>query len=313
MSELKIAVYGAGGVGGYFGAILSRAGYPVSLIARGEHLKAIREKGLHIQTPKEAFTVTPVKASDRPADIGPVDVVIVGVKTWQVPGVAQAMGPLVGAKTRVVPMQNGVEAVGQLAQALGREHVLGGLCRIMSSIAGPGTIKLGAMEPVVVVGELNGSELSGNAKALLEAFRAAGVNIQAAPDIQAALWDKWLFIAAVSGVGAVSRATVGEVRGSLPTRGLLRQVMEEVAAVARQRGVRQAGDIVARTMSFVDGMPKETTASMQRDVADGRPSEVEAIVGSLVRFGKEAGVPTPAAEFIYASLLPQEKRARAGR
>jgi 2-dehydropantoate 2-reductase len=313
MSELKIAVYGAGGVGGYFGAVLSRAGYPVSLIARGEHLKAIREKGLHIQTPKEAFTVIPAKASDRPADIGPVDAVIVGVKAWQVPGVAQAMGPLVGPKTRVVPMQNGVEAVGQLALALGREHVLGGLCRIMSSIAGPGIIKLGGMEPVVVVGELNGSELSGNAKALLDAFRAAGVNIQAAPDIQAALWDKWLFIAAVSGVGAVSRATVGEVRESLPTRGLLRQVMEEVAAVARQRGVRQAGDIVARTMSFIDGMPKEITASMQRDVADRRPSEVEAIIGSLVRFGKEAGVPTPAAEFIYASLLPQEKRARAGR
>lgn len=313
MSELKIAVYGVGGVGGYFGAALARAGYPVSLIARGEHLKAIREKGLHIQTPKEAFTVIPAKASDRPADIGPVDVVIVGVKAWQVPEAAQAIGPLVGPQTRVVPLQNGVEAVEQLAQAAGREHVLGGLCRIIASIAGPGTIKIGGMEPVVVLGELDGSELSGNAKALLDAFRAGGVNIQAASDIQAALWDKWLFIAAVSGVGAVSRATVGEVRESPPTRALLQQVMEEVAAVARQRGVRQAGDIVARTMSFIDSMPKEGTASMQRDVADGRPSELEAIIGSVVRFGKEAGVPTPAAEFIYASLLPQERRARAGR
>lgn len=313
MSELKIAVYGAGGVGGYFGAVLARAGYPVSLIARGEHLKAIREKGLHIQTPKEAFTVTPAKASDNPADIGPVDVVIVGVKAWQVPDAAQATGPLVGPKTRVMPLQNGVEAVEQLAQAVGREHVLGGLCRIIASIAGPGTIKIGGMEPVVVLGELDGSELSGNAKALLDAFRAGGVNIQAAPDIQAALWDKWVFIAAVSGVGAVSRATVGEVRESPPTRDLLQQVMEEVAAVARQRGVRQTGDIVARTMSFIDSMPKEGTASMQRDVADGRPSELEAIIGSVVRFGKQAGVPTLAAEFIYASLLPQEKRARAGR
>jgi 2-dehydropantoate 2-reductase len=313
MSELKIAVYGAGGVGGYFGAVLARAGYPVSLIARGEHLKAIREKGLHIQTPKEAFTVIPAKASDRPADIGPVDVVIVGVKAWQVPDVAEAMGPLLVPQTRVVPMQNGVEAVEQLTQAVGREHVLGGLCRLIASIAGPGTIKIGGMEPVVVIGELDGSELSGNAKALLGAFRAGGVNVQAAPDIQAALWDKWLFIAAVSGIGAVSRATVGEVRESPPTRDLLQQVMEEVAAVARQRGVRQAGDIVARTMSFIDSMPKEGTASMQRDVADGRPSELEAIIGSVVRFGKEAGVPTPAAEFIYASLLPQEKRARAGR
>jgi 2-dehydropantoate 2-reductase len=311
MSDLKIAVYGVGGVGGYFGAVLARAGNPVSLIARGEHLKAIRANGLRIVTPKEEFTITPAAASNNPADIGPVDAVIVGVKAWQVPDAAQAMGPLIGPKTRVVPLQNGVEAVEQLAQAVGREHVLGGLCRIIASLAGPGAIKIGGMEPVVVLGELDGSELSGNAKALLEAFRAGGVNIQAAPDIQAALWDKWVFIAAVSGVGAVSRATVGEVRESAPTRALLQQVMEEVAAIGRQRGVRQAGDIVARTMSFIDNIPKEGTASMQRDVADGRPSELEAIIGSVVRFGKAAGVPTPATEFIYASLLPQEKRARA--
>jgi 2-dehydropantoate 2-reductase len=313
MIELKIAVYGAGGVGGYFGAVLARAGYPVSLIARGEHLKAIREKGLHVQTPRDAFTVTPAKASDNAADIGPVDVVIVGVKAWQVPDVAQAMGPLLGPKTRVLPLQNGVEAVEQLAQAVGRELVLAGLCRLIASVAGPGTIKIGAMKPEVVIGELDGSELSGNAKALYDAFRSGGVNVQAASDIEAALWDKWLFIAAVSGVGAVSRATVGEVRESPPTRDLLQQVMKEVALVARQRGLRQAGDIVARTMSFIESMPKEGTASMQRDVADGRPSELEAIIGNVVRFGKQAGVPTPAAEFIYASLLPQEKRARAGR
>jgi 2-dehydropantoate 2-reductase len=310
MSDLKVAVYGVGGVGGYFGAVLARAGNPVSLIARGKHLKALREKGLHIVTPMGEFTVTPTKASDNPADIGPVDIVIVGVKAWQVPDAAPAMRPLIGPKTRVVPLQNGVEAVGQLAQVLGREHVLGGLCRIIASIAVPGSIRIGGMEPAVVLGELDGSELTGNAKALLDAFRAAGVNVQAAPDIQAALWDKWLFIAAVSGVGAVSRATVGEVRESPPTRALLQQMMEEVAAVARKRGVRQASDIVARTMSFIDTMPKEGTASMQRDVADGRPSELEAIIGSLVRFGRETGVPTPAADFIYASLLPQEKRAR---
>jgi 2-dehydropantoate 2-reductase len=311
MSDLKIAVYGVGGVGGYFGAVLSRAGNPVSLIARGEHLKAIREKGLRIQTPKGDFTVTPVKASDNPADIGPVDIVMVGVKTWQLPGVAVTMRPLLKPDTRVVPMQNGVEAVDQLAEAVGREHVLGGLCRMIASKAAPGVIKLGGMEPVVVLGEANGSELTGNAKALLDAFHAAGVNAQAAPDIQAALWDKWLFIAAISGVGAVARATAGEMRESPPTRALLQQVMEEVAALARQRGVRQAGDVVARTMSFIDAMPKEGTASMQRDVAEGRPSELEGIIGSVVRFGKEAGVPTPATEFIYASLLPQEKRARA--
>jgi 2-dehydropantoate 2-reductase len=311
MNDLKIAVYGVGGVGGYFGAMLARAGNPVSLIARGEHLRAIREHGLRIQTPKEEFMIKPVAASDNPADIGPVDVVLVGVKAWQVPDLAKTMRPLLNADTRVVPMQNGVEAVDQLAQGLGREHVLGGLCRIIASIAAPGVIKIGPMEPVVALGELDGSALAGNAKALLDAFRAAGVNVQATSDIQAALWEKWLFIAAVSGVGSVSRANVGEVRQSKPTRALLQSVMEEVEAVARKRGVHIAPDIVARTMTFIDNMPGEGTASMQRDIANGRPSELEAIIGSLVRFGREAGVNVPKTEFIYAALLPQETRARA--
>jgi 2-dehydropantoate 2-reductase len=310
MSQLQVAVYGVGGVGGYFGAVLARAGNPVSLIARGDHLRALRESGLKIVTPKEEFTVTPVAASDNPADIGPVDIVLVSVKAWQVLDAAKAMRPLLKPDTRVVPLQNGVEAVDDLAQVLGREYVLGGLCRIIASIAAPGAIKIGPMEPIVVLGELDGSELAGNAKALYEAFRAAGVNVSKTPDIQAALWEKLLFIAAVSGVGAVSRANVGEVRQSPPTRALLRQVMEEVAAVAAKRGVRLAPEIVARTLAFIDNMPGEGTASMQRDVAAGRPSELEAIIGSVNRLGRAAGVPVPGTEFIYASLLPQEARAR---
>jgi 2-dehydropantoate 2-reductase len=310
MSTLKVAVYGPGGVGGYFGAVLARAGNAVSLIARGEHLKAIRANGLRIQTPKEEFTITPAAASDNPADIGPVDIVLVGVKAWQVPEVARAMRPLLKSGTRVVPLQNGVEAADDLAKVLGCENVLGGLCRIIASIAAPGIIKIGPMEPVVV---LDGADQEDNAKALYDAFRAAGVNVQKAPDIQAAVWEKLLFIAAVSGVGSVSRANVGEVRQSLPTRTLLQQVMEEVAAVAAKRGVRLADDIVTRTLAFIDGMPGEGTASMQRDIAAGRPSELEAIIGSVTRLGSAAGVPTPATQFIYASLLPQEIRARAAR
>ena len=310
MSQLQVAVYGVGGVGGYFGATLARAGNPVSLIARGDHLRAIRESGLKIVTPKEEFTVTPVAAGDNPADIGPVDIVLVGVKAWQVPDAAKAMRPLLKPDTRVVPLQNGVEAVDDLARVLGREYVLGGLCRIIASIAAPGVIRIGPMEPIAVLGELDGAELAGNAKALYDAFRNAGVNVSKAPDIQAALWEKLLFIAAVSGVGAVSRANVGEVRQSPPTRALLQQVMEEVAAVAAKRGVRIAPDIVARTMAFIDTLPGEGTASMQRDVAAGRPSELEAIIGSVHRLGSAAGVPTPATQFIYASLLPQERRAR---
>ena len=311
MSELKIAVFGAGGVGGYFGATLARAGNSVSLIARSEHLRAIRDHDLRIQTPKEEFTIKPAAASDNPADIGPVDIVLVGVKAWQVPDAAKAMPPLLKLDTRVVPLQNGVDAIDDLAQVLGREHVLGGLCRVMAAIVAPGVIKIGGIEPLVVLGELDGAELAGNAGTLSQAFRAAGVIVQKAPDIQTALWEKLLFIAAVSGVGAVARANVGEIRQSPATRALLQQVMEEVAAVAAKRSVRLAPDIIPRTMAFIDGMPGEGTASMQRDVAAGRPSELEAIVGSVHRLGSAAGVPTPATQFIYASLLPQEARARA--
>jgi 2-dehydropantoate 2-reductase len=310
LSILKIAIYGVGGVGGYFGAVLARAGDSVSMVARGEHLKAIRAGGLRIQTPKEEFTIKPAAASDNPADIGPVDSVIVGVKAWQVPDAARAMRPLLKSGTRVVPLQNGVEAVDQLVEVLGREHVLGGLCRVIASIAAPGVIKIGGLEPAVVLGEVDGSALNGNAKALLDALHAAGVNVKATPDIQAALWEKLLFISSISGVGAVSRATAGEMRQVRPTRELVQRMMEEVAAVARKRGVRLADDIVARNLAFIDSIPGEGTASMQRDIMNGRPSELEAIVGSVVRLGRAAAVAVPAMEFTYAALLPQEIRAR---
>ncbi len=313
MSEFRVAVYGVGGVGGYFGAMLARAGNRVSLIARGEHLNAIGANGLKIKTPKEEFTIKPALASGKSTDVGQVDAVIVGVKAWQVPDAAKAMRPLLKPDTRVVPLQNGVEAVEQLAQELGREHVLGGLCRVIASIAAPGVIQVGGLEPVVVLGELDGSPLSGNAQKLFEAFRNAGVNVQAAPDIQAALWEKLLFIASISAVGAVSRAPAGEMRQSPPTRALLQQLMDEVSAVAKKRGVRLADDIVARTMKFIDALPAEGTASMQRDVMANRPSELEAIIGSVVRLGSDAGVPTPAMKFTYAALLPQETRARAAK
>lgn len=313
MTQTKIAVFGVGGVGGYFGAMLARAGYPVAMIARGEHLRVIQRNGLLVQTAKGDFSVTPSHATDKPAEVGPVDAIIIGVKAWQVPGAAEAVRPMVGPRTKVVPLQNGVDAADQLSEVLGPEHVTGGLCRVISAIAAPGVIRLGGMEPVVVLGEVDGSALSGNARALYDAFAAAGVNVQIAPDIQTALWEKLLFIAGVSGAGAVARATIGEWRQCLETRELLQQIMEEVAAVASKRGVRLADDAVTRALAFVETLPHEGTASMQRDIAEGKPSELEAINGAIVRFGKVLGMPTPANAFVYAALLPQEMRARGSR
>lgn len=310
MSNPRFAVYGAGGVGSYFAAVLARSGYWVGLIARGRQLDAIRQRGLRVESPKGDFNVRLAQVTDRPEEIGPVDAVILAVKAWQVPDAAATMRPLLSSATKVLPVQNGVEAAGQVEQILGREHALTGLCRMISAVSEPGYIRFGGLQPVVALGELDGSSLSANARVLADALRTAGILIETPTDMQAALWEKLLFIAAVSGVGAVARASIGEIRQCDPTRVLLRLVMEEVSAVAAGRGVRLAGDIVQRTLAFVDTIPAGGTASMQRDIAEGKPSELEAIVGAVIRFGDETGAATPVMDYIYASLLPQEWRAR---
>lgn len=310
MTSPRFAVYGAGGVGGYFAAVLSRAGYWVGLIARGRQLAAIRQSGLRVESANGNFDVRPAKVTDRPEEIGPVDAVILAVKAWQVPEAALAMTPLLSSGTKVLPIQNGVEAPEQLWQILGREHTLIGLCRIISSVPAAGLIRHGGLEPVVALGEPDGSSLSANASALAEALRASCVMVETPANMHAALWEKLLFIAAVSGVGAVARANIGEIRECAPTRELLRQVMEEVQAVAAGRGVRLAADVVQRTLAFVETIPAAGTASMQRDITEGKPSELEAIIGVVVRCGDQGGIATPAVDYIYASLLPQERRAR---
>jgi 2-dehydropantoate 2-reductase len=310
MPTTKYAVFGAGGVGGYFGAVLARAGHSVVFIARRAHLEAIRRSGLRIRSPKGDFNVTPAQVTDNPADVGLVDAVILGVKAWQVPEAARAMLPLLAATTKVLPLQNGVEAADQLQQVLGQHHTLMGLCRIISSVTSPGHIRHAGMEPMIALGEPDGTPLTANAKGLADALRAAGVVVETPPDIQAALWEKLVFIAAVSGVGAVTRAYIGEFRKCLPARQLLQQLMEEVVTVAHARGIRLREDLVTRTLAFVESLPASGTASMQRDIADGRPSELEEIVGAVVRLGDQRGVPTPGMDYVYASLLPQEQRAR---
>jgi 2-dehydropantoate 2-reductase len=304
------AVFGAGGVGGYFGAVLARAGYSVAFIARGEHLEAIRRSGLDIRSPKGDFNVTPTQVTDDPADIGPVDAVILGVKAWQVPEAARSMRPLLASATKVLPLQNGVESADQLRQVLGRQHTLVGLCRIISSVTSPGHIYHSGMEPTVALGETDGSTLSESGLALADALRAAGVVVETPPDIQAALWAKLVFIAAISGAGAVARATIGEVRECPPARQLLSQLMEEVVAVAHAGGIRLEQDVIRRTLAFVESLPASGTASMERDIVAGRPSELEEIIGAVGRLGDQRGVPTPTIDCVYACLLPQELRAR---
>jgi 2-dehydropantoate 2-reductase len=320
MPRIQFAVFGVGAVGGYFGAALARAGHSVAFIARGAQLDAIRSVGLHISTPNGAspnggtpngnFSVAPAQATDDPAEVGPVDAVILGVKAWQVTEAAHRMRPLIAAATKVLPLQNGVEAADQLAAVLGPQHPLLGLCLIMSSVTAPGHIRHAGMAPTIVLGEPDGSAFSANGQALADALRGAGVVVKTPADVQAALWEKLIFIASASGVGAVSRSTVGEVRDCPQARQLLQQLIEEVVAVARARGVRLSDDVVARTVALVESMPASGTTSMQRDIVDGRPSELEQIIGAVIRLGEERKVRTPAMEYIYAALMPQELKAR---
>ncbi len=306
---MRVAVIGAGGVGGYFGGRLAQAGESVVFIARGEHLRAMRRHGLRVDSVAGDFTVSPCEATDDPAAVGAVDVVLVGVKAWQVPDAARAMRPLVGPDTTVLPLQNGVEAPRQLAAVLGLERVVGGLCKIISERVGPGHIRHSGAEPYVALGEID-NRRSERIEGLRQAFERAGVTVEVPADIQVALWEKFLLIAAISGVGAVTRASLGPLLAVPETRGLLERAMAEVHSLARAHGVAVGDDAVARTLAFFDSLPPAGTASMQRDVMAGRPSELESQNGAVVRLGREAGVATPVHDFLYASLLPQERRAR---
>lgn len=308
---MRVAIVAAGGVGGYFGARLARAGEEVVFVARGEHLRAIRERGLRVESADGDLLVQPAHATDDPATVGPVEVVLVAVKGWQLPDAIATMRPLVGSETLVVPLLNGVEAPDQLAAALGSERVAGGLCGLFGEVVAPGHIRNLQPHPFVALGELDNAR-SERIERLRDSFERAGVRADIAADIRAALWEKLLFVGPFGGVGAVTRASIGVVRDLPETRALLEGAMAEVGVVARARGIAVAEGAVAAALARVDGSPAGATASMQRDIMAGRPSELEAQVGAVVRAGEKAGVATPFHRYLYACLLPQERAARGG-
>jgi 2-dehydropantoate 2-reductase len=306
---VRFAVVGAGGVGGYFGARLAAAGHDVTFVARGEHLRAIRQHGLRVESIKGDLHIRPARATDRPDEVGPVDAVLCAVKAWQLPDALRATPPLLGKDSVVLPLQNGVEAVDQAAKALGRERVLGGAAWIRAEIAAPGLVRHSGIEPRIVLGEPGGGA-SVRARDLAAVLAQAGIAAEATGDIAGVLWSKLVFISATSAVGAVVRVPIDAFRSLAETRALLVAAMKETMAVAEARGVALAPDVLERTLAFVDSLPAGTTSSMQRDVMAGRPSELDAQCGAVVRLGREARVPTPVNDVLHAALLPQERAAR---
>jgi 2-dehydropantoate 2-reductase len=307
---LRIAVFGAGGVGGYLGARLAEAGEQVVFVARGEHLRAMKAEGLHLESIAGDALIRPVQATDDPSELGPAEALIVATKTWQLPEAVRTMGPLVGSGTMVVPLLNGVEAAEVLAQALGRENVVGGLCGMISYVAGPGHIRHTGASPWITFGELDGQVTDRVRRLEAALLPCQGLRVEIAEDINVALWEKFMFITSTGGVGAVTRAPMGAFRSVTRTRALLEAAMREVEAVARARGVGLSEEVVAERMAFVDSLEPHGTSSMQRDILDGRRSELDSWNGGVVRLGREAGVDTPVHAAIYAALLPQELRAQ---
>jgi len=306
---MRIAVFGAGGVGGYFGGRLAQAGEDVVFIARGDHLKAMVTHGLRVDSVKGDFVLKPVKATDDPAKAGIMDVILVGVKAWQVTNAAEAMRPMVGPETFVLPLQNGLEAPTQLAAVLGDQHVLGGLCGLSTYIVGPGHIRHAGADPFVRFGELD-NRPSDRVKRLQKVFERAGVIAKIPQDIHVALWMKFLLITAWSGVGALTRTPLGVWRSLPETRQMAESALQEIIRVAQAHDIALPENAMPTTMKVYDSLPPDITSSMQRDIAEGRPSELDAQIGAVVRFGKEADVATPLHRLIYNSLLPMELRAR---
>lgn len=306
---MRVVVFGTGGAGGYFGAQLTRAGADVIFIARGDHLSAIRKHGLCIESPAGEAAFRPTLATDDPTQVDKADVVLVGVKAWQVTQAAEAIRPMIGPETFVVPLQNGVEAPSQLAAALGSEHVLGGLCGTFSWVTAPGRIRSVGAGNYIKFAELD-NRPSDRAEQLRRVFERAGVNAEIPSDIHKALWQKFLLVTSFGGVGAVTRAPIGIIRTIPETRRLLEQCMQEVLALARARQVALADTVVADTMTVVDSLAARGTTSLQRDIMDGKPSELEFWNGAVVRLARDVEVATPLHEFIYQCLLPQEMQAR---
>ena len=306
---MRIAIFGAGGIGSLFGAMLARSGEEVHFIARGAGLGAIRESGIRVFSPQGDFTVPPQPASDDPARIGPVDAVLLCVKSWQVPEAAAAMAPLLGSETAVLPLQNGVEAPDQLSAAVPKRHVLGGMTRVVCFLDSPGVVRHVGVSPYIALGELDDARTS-RVELLAAALARSGIEVEIPETIAASMWEKFIFISAISGLGAAARAPFGVLRHLPGTRRMFEDAILEGVRLAERLEIPIAADYPEATLAFFERMPEDGTASMQRDIMDGHPSELETQNGAMVRFGEKLGIPTPTHAFLYHVLLPQERQAR---
>jgi len=300
---MRIAVIGAGGVGGYFGAQLARAGHEVGFVARGRHLDALRADGLTVESAVGPVRSMRVVATDDPVELAPADVVMFCVKLWDVEEVAGRLPSLLGAGGVVIPFQNGVESHQMLARLLGTERVAGGVAHIGAVIRAPGVVAHTGTMAKLRVGAFDARQ-----QPLLREFvaagKAAGIDIECVDDIRRSLWEKFVFLVAMSGVTALARQPIGVVRADADLRGVLAASMRETVAVAATQGVLFDVGFVERQMAFVDGLPAEMRSSMLNDLVAGNRLEAPWLAGAVVRMAASAGVDAPVNATVYAALKP---------
>ena len=302
---MKVAVMGAGSIGGYFGGMLARSGHDVTLIARGEHLDAIRANGLLMQTQAGNFTV-PCSATDQPSEVGPVDLALLTTKTYHNAVAIPEMAPMIGSDTGILCLQNGIDSYLPLVDAFPHAAALPGAAYIEAGRSGAGAVTQAGDIVRIVTGSIRGSDLSHQAKAevVCAAFRDAGVPAEASDDIAVTLWTKFLFITTMAGTTSLAREYLRDLLPRPEWHKIIVGCMSEIERAGRASGVDLAPTIVADTLAYMQSAKGAMSASMHADLLAGRPMELEALNGAVVRAGESAGVPTPINDVIYAALKP---------
>lgn len=307
---MRIAIIGTGGIGAPLGASLAKAGEDVTFLARGTHLAAMRDSGLRIEGDRGETIVRPVQTTDDPATIGAVDLVLFCVKLWDVESAGEQIRPLIGSGTAVIPLQNGVDASERLVPILGASHVLGGVAKVTGSIVAPGVIRQSGKHHGIVFGELD-RQIRPRTERIRDVCQAAGIESELSSDIQVERWWKFVGLVAFSGLCALTRRPVGDLRDDPDLALLIDDAMREVIDVGRACGVQLASDTLETWRAFIRGVPANLTPSMAVDLRAGNRLELPWLAGKVVELGKGCGVPTPVNRVVYAALKPYVNGAQA--
>ena len=306
---MRIAIIGAGGVGGYFGARLQHAGADVHFVARGAHLQALRSAGLKVESALGNVHLPRVNATDTPADIGAADIVWLSVKLWDMDAALRSIRPLIGPDTGVISFQNGVQKDDILRAAFGSRAVMGGVAYIATNIDRPGVIKHTGTMQRLIFGEYDGRR-SARAEALLDAALRGGINAELSDDIRKAVWEKFVFLVGLSGSTTTMRDTIGPIRANPRSRRFLSELMRETVNVGRALGVALPADFADQRLAFVDSLPEQMTSSMHHDLNARKRLEVSWLSGGVAQLGEQTGVPTPMNRAVWDVLALYETGAR---